>query len=378
MPELQTTTTGLFSGKTLTELEDGVLSKLGEPAQTFTRYTQAEIRAYLNQGLRIFCQKTRLLKSQAIAQIKAGTRYYKLPTNFYDFVHDRWPARYRAADGSGYTRLERTSVQRLDNVSGTWRDQTGSPRGIMLGLVFGNTRLFGLVPIPDADGEAYTGASDPGVVIAGTNFSIGNNVNGNHKAGFENSAFYVDADGRDLAALGVVAGMVIENLTDGSRGSITAVGNQDATNDKISVTLAGGAGNDFDSGDSVVIYAGEYGVVTSWESDTEKYIFNTETGVLANITTPNGNVEFEYVREAAKLANAGQYPEIPSIFHDGLEWFAAGMLLGTEHDGRIDKTLASSYLALWADTLASGSQMNGDNLGFPEAIEMDPDYIGEL
>jgi hypothetical protein len=378
MPELQTTTTGLFSGKTLTELEDGVLSKLGEPAQTFTRYTQDEIRAYLNQGLRIFCHQTRLLKAKAIAQIKSGTRYYKLPTNFHDFVDARWPARYRAADGSGYTRLKRTSMQRLDNVSGTWRDQVGSPRGIMLGPVFGNTRLFGLMPIPDADGEAYTGASDPGVIVSGTNFSIGNNILGNHKTGFGDSAFYVDAEGRDLAALGVVAGMVIENLTDGSKGSITAVGDQDATNDKITVTLAGGTDNDFDEGDSIIIYAGEYGVLTSWQSDTEQYIFNTEIGVLANITTPKGNVEFEYVREAAKLANAQQYPEIPSIFHDGLEWFAAGMLIGTEHDGRVDKTLSTSYLTLWADTLSSGKQMNGDNLGFPEAIEMDPDYIGEL
>jgi hypothetical protein len=378
MPELQTTTTGLFSGKTLTELENGVLSKLGERKAIFTRYTQDEVRAYLNQGLRIFCEKTRLLRGNAIATLKAGIRYYKLPTNFHDFVDDRLPVRYRAADGSGYARLKRTSGQKLDRLSATWRDQRGAPEMILLGPVYGNTRLFGLFPVPDVDGTTYTGDSDPGVVVSGTNFSIGNNVTGNHKAGFANSAFFVDAEGRDLSALGVLPGMAIANLTDGSQGNITAVGNQDATNDKITVTLAGGTDNDFDEGDSIVIFAGEYGVLTSWASDTEQYIFNTEHGVLANITTPNGNVEFEYVRMAIKLSNAGQYPEIPDLFHEGLEWFAAGMLLGTEHDGRIDTARASIYLQLWQDTVSSGCQMAADNLGFPEALEPDPDYLEEL
>lgn len=377
MAEQQTTTTGLYSGKTLTELENGVLSKLGESAQTFTRYTKEEIDANLNQALKIFSVRTRLLQTNAISIMKAGIRFYKLPTNFIDFVNPRWIARYRDSGGTGYTRLERTSVQRLDNVSGSWRDETGSPRGIFKGGVYGNTRLFGVYPVPAVDGEVYTASQDTGVVIAGSNISIGNNVVGVHKTG-ANSAFYIDTEGRDLAALGVVVGMVIENLTDGSQGAITAIANGEAVNDKISVTLAGGTDNDFDVGDSVIIYAGEYGVVTSWASATEQYIFNTEYGVLGSITTPNGNVEYEYIRNAAKLSGASQYPEIPELFHVDLEWYTAGILLGTEHDGRVDKTLGTSFMTLWEVAIATGISMCGDNLGFPETLEPDSDYIGEL
>ena len=224
MAELQTTTTGVYSGKTLTELEDGVLSKLGETSQTFTRYTQAEIHAMLNTALRSFCVRTRLLKTNAITILKAGIRYYKLPTNFHDFVNPRWVARYRDAGGSGYTRLERTSVQKLDNVSGSWRDEVGTPKGLFLGPVYGNTRMIGVYPTPEVDGAVYDVSQDAGVVISGSNISIGNNVTGVHKTG-ANSAFYVDTEGRDLAGLGIVVGMVIENLTDGSKGAITAIGN---------------------------------------------------------------------------------------------------------------------------------------------------------
>lgn len=378
MPELVTTTTGLYEGKTLTELENGVLAKLGEPEQSFVRYTQAEVRAHLNTALRNFCRVTRILKGFAIAQIKQGIREYKLPTGFIDFPDQRYPARFRAADGTGYTRLERTSEQKLDHESGTWRDRTGTPAYLYKGGVYGNTRLFGLYPLPDADGDEYTGDSDAGIVITATNVTLGGNITGLHKAGFGNSAFFVDNEGRNFSALGVVVGMTIENLTDGSQGIITAIGNQDATNDKITVTLAGGTDNDFDESDSVIIYAGEYGVITTWESATEKYIFNTEYGVLAQVTVPNGNVSFSYIRQARKLSIATQYPEIPADFHEELEWYAAGILLGTEHDGRIDIVRAEAYLALWKEGLGRGASMVADNLGMREALEPDSGYIGEL
>lgn len=378
MAEQQTTTTGLYTGLTLAEIEDGVLSKLGEPSQTFARYTKVEIDAYINQALRQFCFRTRLLKSYAIVIVKANSRYYKLPSNFLDFINPRWPARYRDPGGSGYTRLARTSVQKLDNTSETWRDEAGAPIALFPGGAYGNTRKIGLYPLPDTDGTAYTAGDDAGILLSGTNLTIGNNVDGSQKTGFANSAFFVDSAGRDLAALGVVVGMVIRNITDGSQGAITAIGNQDAVNDKISVTLTGGTDNDFDVGDSVTIFAGEYGVVTSWESATEQYLFNTEFGTIAQATTPVGNVEFEYVRSAAKLEGATQYPEIPDLFHADLEWFAASFLLGTEHDGRIDKGLAAAYAGQWEAAISMGKEMAGDALEFPEGLEPDSVYIGEL
>lgn len=378
MPEYQTTTTGLYLGKTLTELENGVLQKLGEPAQTFNRYTQAEIQAHLNTALRKFCFDTRILRGFAIVQVKNDIREYKLPTGFIDFIDPRYPVRFRAADGSGYTRCERTSEVRLDAVSATWRDESGKPSKIFLGGVYGNTRLMGCYPLPDADGTAYDASQDTGIVVTATNVTLGGNITGNHKTGFADSAFFVDSEGRNFGTLGAVVGMIIENLTDGSKGAITAIGDQDATNDKISVTLAGGTDDDFDVGDSVIIYAGEYGVITSWASSTEQYIFNTEYGNLAQVTIPNGNFWFNYIRQARKLSIAGQYPEVPALFHEDLEWYAAAILLGTEHDGRINAGQAQGYMAAWSDSIDKGKTMMSDHLAFPEALEPDADYIGDL
>lgn len=379
MPEYLETITGLWEGKDLDELEDGVLSKLGELAGTYDRYSQAEIQSQLNAAQRIFATRTRILKGFGIIILKANRREYKLPTHFFDFINKRWPMFYRAPSSGGYSRVERKSEQRLDNEFASWRDETGTvPRYCYKGQVFGNTRLIGLSPLPDTDGEEYVAGTDTGIYVTSTNNSIGGNISGIHKTGYANSAFYVDSEGRDLSALGVTVGMTIRNITDDSYGQITAIGSQDATNDKLTVTLANGTDNDFDVGDSIMIFAGEYGVITSWEDTGEQYLFSSELGALAAITVPDGNLFFPYVRLPVKLTNANQYPEIPPLFHEALEWRAAAILLATEHDGRIDTGKAKGYMEMFESEVQLCIEHYADSLEFPEAIEADPEYIGDL
>lgn len=378
MPELQTTTTGLYEGKTLVELEDGVLGKLGEPSQRFNRYPQAKIRAQLNMAQLKFARDVRALKTDGIVTLKSLTRWHKLPSNFLDFTNPRWPAFFRK-DGV-WKRIGMTSEISMDNMSSSWRnDQQDTPQAVFPGGVYGNTRLIGVYPVPTVDGTQYVANQDTGLFVTASNVSLGGNIAGVQKAGYVSVAYYVDSLGRDLAALGAVVGMVVRNDTDGSQGAITAIGNQDAVNDRLTVTLSGGTDNDFDEGDTVIIFAGEYGVITSWVDDTERYFFGAEIGVFASLTVPDGNLYIPYVRRPRTLSIATQYPEIPPEYHESLEWYAAGVLLAIPHDGRVDPAKAASYLAIYGEDVTRAKQtFRGSNLMFPEQIEPDAGYIGDL
>lgn len=81
-------------------------------------------------------------------------------------------------------------------------------------------------------------------------------VSGSHKSGYTTSAFYVDSLSRNMATLGAVVGQTIFNNTDLSSGVITAIGNADATNDKIEATLAGGFANVWNTSNGMDIYGG--------------------------------------------------------------------------------------------------------------------------
>ena len=82
-------------------------------------------------------------------------------------------------------------------------------------------------------------------------------ITGTHKTGFPASDFLVDSSGRDLAALGALPGLIIKNVTQNKQAVITAIGDQDATNDKIDGTLTGSA--KWAEGDSFVIYVSAAG-----------------------------------------------------------------------------------------------------------------------
>ena len=82
-------------------------------------------------------------------------------------------------------------------------------------------------------------------------------ITGTHKTGFPASDFLVDSSGRDLAALGALTGQIIKNVTQNKSAVITAIGDEDATNDKVEGTLTGSA--KWAEGDSFQIYVSSVG-----------------------------------------------------------------------------------------------------------------------
>lgn len=89
-------------------------------------------------------------------------------------------------------------------------------------------------------------------------------VFGTHKAGFPNSAFYVDWNGRDMTSLGVAVGQIIKNVSKNKTAIITNIQDQDATKDRIDGTLADSA--DWDEGDWMGVYLG---VAGTWVTDND-------------------------------------------------------------------------------------------------------------
>ena len=132
---LMHTTSGFYEGNTLAILEAGVLSKLGEGG--YGRYTKAEVDKELNTAQREFAFHTRCLRSPGIIILQANKRTYLLPSGFLDFVNDRWPAFFRAADGTGYTRITDASIQHRNP---RWRPIEGSDRI----LIYSNTSVQSL------------------------------------------------------------------------------------------------------------------------------------------------------------------------------------------------------------------------------------------
>ena len=69
--------------------------------------------------------------------------------------------------------------------------------------------------------------------------------------GGDNKAYLTDSKGRDFVKMGVLVGDTVYNRTNGESGTVSAIGNDAATNDKLSITLSGG--EDFDDDDYCVV-----------------------------------------------------------------------------------------------------------------------------
>jgi hypothetical protein len=117
----------------------------------------------------------------------------------------------------------------------------------------------------------------------------------------------------DFTDMGLVAGMAVLNVTDGSTCNISSI----AANEITTTALSGGTDDTWGVGDSYNILAGEYGVITSWEDD-DIAIFSSEVGGIANITVPAGNIQVDYVPYPLPFPESGnddQHPEIPKLYH---------------------------------------------------------------
>jgi len=159
--------TGQFAGYTLADLRALVLR--GLRATDTTRYSPTNgtadytwIDDGLNRGQEDFVRKTLCLRTYAIVELKANYRTYRLPWNFLDFMTAYF---YDASLAGGYRELTVTTVEELNAEVSEWRTTVGDPEQIYIDRIYGNNWMFGLFPIPEADGETITFSTDYGTVV---------------------------------------------------------------------------------------------------------------------------------------------------------------------------------------------------------------------
>lgn len=363
---------GDYTGWTRLQLIQKVLRGLGQPVETlgtdttadYTRYPKQDIVDQLIEGQIDFVRKTECLTTFAIVEAVANQSEYRWPRNCLKILDAKWY--------SSTTRYEQLTIKndklQMRRVSSTWKtDAAGTIEYLYPSYTHGNIRKFGVYPKPASDGDTYTGDS-MGVVTSATDFTFSGDITGTHKTGFANSAFLVDADGRNFVTLGVAVGMMIFNSTDGSSGQITAIGDQDATNDKISVTLAGGTDNDFDVADSFVITTGEYGVVIRADG-SEEWAFSSEFGALQDINPLSGNFLIDFARRPLTLDHDTQISEVPMDYQTALSEYAIWKLGSTEYNGFVAEKRAAQAQGNWLDKIDHYNNEGKLVVEYPNQIE---------
>lgn len=335
-----------------------------DDAADYSRYPKADIVNQLTIAESQFNMRTDTLTTFAIVEAVANRTRYRLPRRCMKITD----AKFYTAETLYEQLTQKTSRTQMKRVSRSYlTDTAGRPEYIYPGYGYGNVREFAAYPRPSTDGTTYDG-STMGVVTAATDFTFTGNITGTHKTGFGNSAFLVDNDGRNFAALGVTVGMMIFNTTDGSSGQITAIGNQDATNDKISVTLSGGTDDDFDTDDSFVVTVGEYGVVIRADN-SEEWAFSSTYGALQDITPLSGNFLLEFVKRPLLLDLDTQFPEIPPEHHHALAERAIWKLGGAEYNSETVRGRAAEGQNSWLQAIADYGIFTDPEIEYDDILE---------
>ena len=340
--------TGVFEGYTVTQLEKLIMWELGNVTGTtisYDRFPKWLVRQKLIERQNDFALKSRCLKKFALVRAKANYRNYKLPTNCMD--NGVIAVRYYDSSTT-YEDLKIVDQEWLDtNRAGWLTEDAGDPEYCLIGDNYGNIPMIYVHPMPDADGTDYTISPDTGICIGGDLPGTTSNVTGAASGGSDTT---LEDSTVDFTDMGLVAGMAVLNVTDGSKAYISTLATTTIT---FAAALTGGTLNVFTAGDSYNILAGEYGVITSWEDD-EQYIFSSEEGAVAQITVPAGNFRVDYVPYPTPFAwddtatdaaqgNDDQKPEIHRKYHYSLVKGVIADLLRTFHEASKEFQRAQVY-----------------------------------
>ena len=342
---VQTDLNSFWEGLSTLEMIQETRRWLGQSPDDTARYSNAAVIIALNQAQTRFAKLTEFLLYPVVIICKANRMSYRLPYNSLKVQSGRY---YTGSGATSYYELkilrDMKEMQRMDS---TMRGTLGTPRYLFPSYRAGNVAQIGLNPIPNIDGEAWTGI-DYGVLTSATGFANAGNVTGLHRVGYAASAFLVDSLGRDLTALGALVGYPIINVTDGSMGIITAIGDQDGTNDKVTATLAGGTNNYWSVGDSFQIPMSEYGVVMEAD-DSTVYTFNSFLGTIADIRGNTGNLVLDVARKPLPLSASllTMFSEVPAEYQEAVIAFAVYWLGRSAYKGVVQKEKANEGLEIF-------------------------------
>jgi hypothetical protein len=304
---------------------------------SYNRFPQWKIRQCLNDRQNKFVMLSQCLKKTALILLKKDYHTFKLPVNCMDNGIIGKPKFFRDTDD--YINLDIKTTQWLDEHCEGWRvEDSSEPQYCYVGESYGNIPMIGIYPRTDTNGTDYTLSPDTGVVIGDDYPGTITNITGTATSGGSTTLGDTSVDFTDL---GLVSGMYLRNVTDGSYAYIVTI----AANLITHTALAGGTDNAFAAGDSYEILSGEYGVMTSWDDD-DQIIFSTEVGATANITVPAGNLLIDYIPYPLAFPDSGndsQYPEIPKLYHMGLVYGVVADLLGSFHENSREFGRAQYY-----------------------------------
>jgi len=129
--------------------------------------------------------------------------------------------------------------------------------------------------------------------------------------------------------LGVIAGMVILNISDGSKGTITTISTTNTTNDTINVAaLTGGSANTWTAGDEMrIVSPGEYGnIIEIGETEADYILSPTPDLPIPGITMAANNLLVRGYMYPIILRDKYQYPELSPVYHPYIAMGAAASL----------------------------------------------------
>lgn len=329
-----------YTGLTVADIEKNIMWELGQVVGTtvsYSKFPQWLIRQKMNDLLQKFCFISQCNLKFALLLCKENYRDYVLPSNCMDA--GVVSARYFSSS-TEYEDLKIVDRNFLDqNYPGWLGHDASSPTHCYQGYMFGNRPVLGVYPKPEDDGTSYATDPDTGITVGDDLPGATSNITGAATGGSDTTLEDTEVDFTDM---GLVAGMTVKNVTDGSEATISSVAETAIT---LSAALSGGTDDTFEAGDSYLIFAGEYGVLTSW-TDGEQYLFESEEGVLSTITVPAGNIWVDYIPFAKQFPATGQdekYPEIPKLYHMDYAMGVVGALLRTFHENTREHKRAEYY-----------------------------------
>lgn len=342
------TSTGKFPGYNITELEYIVLWELGQVTGTtasYSRFPRWYLRQKFNERQMTLVRASKCLRKLCLMPAQDGRRTYKLPDMCMDggVISAKY---YTSTDD--YEDLTIVDTGWLDEHRPGWRvEDEADPEYIYTSSNYGNVQTFSLYPVPDTDGTSYADDVETGIYLGSYMPGTGTNYSGACSA--LGSATTLTDTTTTFTALGIVAGMVARNLTDGSYGKIITV----ATNALTTATLTGGTDNTWQSADSYLVLAGEYMVIGDYKN-ADRYLFASEVGMLDGITIPADNILIEFIPLPIAFpfdptqtdANQGyltMYPEVPKQYHHGLAMGVVADILRTFNEGSKEFQRAEAY-----------------------------------
>lgn len=320
----------------LGELETEVLKKLWVDAQEdsngfaadaafVNKYSRYRVRKKLNQAYSQMVSKSRALKSWFIITLSSGYSQYQIPLNCFDI--DKV---YYFTSATTYSELEVYEESYLEELIPGWKTVPGTPQYAYSADRNKMGVKLGVAPPPSADGTAITLGS--GLYEGATPYGTVEGVSGSAGVG-SGTNIYIDAHGQDFTALGVIIGLTILNITDGSKGVITSISTTNTDNDTINCSgnLSGGSTNIWTPGDEMRIIGGEYGGFIEIGDLDASYILSSIAGHLPRpgITMAAGNLLVQGFFYPTLLVDKYQYPELPPMFHPAIA-IGAASLLGKE------------------------------------------------